>query len=200
MDVAAKSKMKISEQSILDRLYAEAVAAGDDPENPTDDRKANGNGEGKSKKKKKKKNTNGTAGEVDKTQTLYWRSDVQEWFAERNARMWKTFHFMAGNVTGPSREDPRALLSFNNMLKNLVWCEMLDPQLTIKRTAAAVSATTFDPDVAPQNHPSNDDVLLTYDEFEETIVRLAKIRMKKSVSDDEFIELAMVSTLKNDEF
>ena len=44
---------------------------------------------------------------------------------------------------------------------------MLDPQLTIKKTAAAVSVTAFDPDVAPQNHPSNDEVLLTYDEFEE---------------------------------
>ena len=94
-------------------------------------------------------------------------------------------------MAGTARENLRALLSFNLLLKNLIWCEVLSPELTVKRAARAVSMTTFDPDVAPQNHPSNDEVLLTYDEFEETVVRFAAIRAKATSMDDRFIEQVM---------
>ena len=42
---------------------------------------------------------------------------------------------------------------------------------------------TFDPDVAPQKHVSNDEVLLTYEEFEEALLRFAKTKSRDKEAD-----------------
>ena len=47
----------------------------------------------------------------------------------------------------------------------------------------AVSAVTFDPDVAPQKHVSNDEVQLTYEEFEEALLRFAKTKSRDKEAD-----------------
>ena len=204
LDVRGMDAMVDLQNTIYDQFYNEAIAQGQNPEDAMETADADmltkgggasvaagGEGGDNPKPKGKKKGKGGAVAEVDKVQLLYWRSDVQEWIADRSVRMWKVFHFMV-MPSGMSREDPGALLSFNLLLKNLIWCELLDPELTVKRSANAVKLTTFDPDVAPQHHPSNDEVLLTYDEFEEAMVRFAKIKTKGTVPDDEFIEVAMV--------
>lgn len=165
LDTTAKDAMENHHQSIYDLVYANAIAQGQQPDEAKEtaeaDMVAKAGGasalarvQSGSKGKKKGGPLGDTKPDIDKAQKLHWRSDVQEWIAERTVRMWKVFHFMAGTA----RDDLQALLSFNLVLKNLVWCEMLSPELTVKRSAQAVSMTTFDPDVAPQHHPSNDEV------------------------------------------
>lgn len=192
LDSNAKQAIETHHQSIYDQFYANAQAQGQlstaAAATADADMVAHAGGSTATARvqPKGKKQTDDSA-KPDKIHQLLWRSDVQEWITDRSVRMWKVFHFMAGT----SRDSLRALLSFNSLLKNLIWCEMLSPELTVKRTARAIAMTTFDPDVAPQNHPSNDEVLLTYDEFEEAVVRFAGIRAKGTLMDDSFIGQAL---------
>ena len=166
LDETSKQAIETHHRSIYDLFYANAVAHGQNPETEAKvtavadmETKAGGTValatlQSASKGKKKGGVLGDTKLDVDKPLKVYWRSDVQEWIADRSVRMWKVFHFMAGTA----REDLGALLNFNLILKFLIWCELLSPELTVKRSAQAVATTTFDPDVAPQHHPSNDEV------------------------------------------
>lgn len=165
LDSTAKDAMEKHHQSIYDLFYTTAIAQGQEQDEAKETAdadmvaKAGGTAalakvQSGSKGKKKQGALGDTKPDIDKALKLHWRSDVQEWIAERSVRMWKVFHFMAGTA----RDDLAPLLSFNLVLKNLIWCEMLSPELTVKRCAQAVSMATFDPDVAPQHHPSNDEV------------------------------------------
>ena len=68
----------------------------------------------------------------------------------------KIFHFISESERG----DPLALLCFNNVLKYFTTCNLLDPQLNVKRLANITADIVGDPDVAPQEHSNNEEILL----------------------------------------